>query len=143
MLLETVRWPHILIFVVVGWCLLMAVFARIGGWKTLSDSYRAQYSFEGPKLKFKSASLRWSINYGNCLFIGVDNKGLHISVLVLFRYGHPALFIPWTDISYTTGRKFWFNIVKFTFSQQPAIPFTVSERLAQKIFQARAAAQNG
>jgi hypothetical protein len=137
MLLESVRWPHILIFVVVGWFLLMALIARISGWKTLSDSYQAQSGFDGPKLRFKSASLRWSTNYGNCLFFGVNPQGVHISILVLFRYGHPDLFIPWTDISYTPGRKFWFNIVRFAFLKTPAIPFIVSERLAQRIFQAR------
>ena len=75
--------------------------------------------------------MRWGTNYGNCLTVGAGYQGLYLSVLFLFRSGHPPLLIPWSDISVRTEKGRWFSWTEFRFSRAPSIPLRVSERLGQ------------
>ncbi len=107
--------------------------ARGGGWSMLAGFYRASGSFLGECWRFQSAQMRWRMGYNNCLTVGSSPEGLYLSMLFLFRAGHPPLFIPWTEISIHSGAGFLSSSVEFRFRQAPTIPFRVSERLSRKI----------
>jgi hypothetical protein len=122
-------------------CKLISVF---GGWKTLSQDYQANSAFDGQKLWFKSVGMRRWTNYSNCITLGVNKYGFYISILPIFRIGHPPLFIPWTDISTEDGnRRLFFKIVIFKFAKQPDVPMVFSKRLAERIFKMRQESQQG
>jgi hypothetical protein len=59
-----------------------------------------------------------------------------MSIFFLFRAGHPALFIPWADISGVTKRVWKVRVVILRFERCPKIPFWISKRLADNISQA-------
>jgi hypothetical protein len=74
------------------------------------------------------------MNYGGCINVGVNQNGLYLSVVFLFRLGHPPLFIPWPDISKMKKRAFFFfKQVELRFAKCPRIPFVISQRLMDKI----------
>jgi len=106
----------------------------VSGWWKLSQFYRARVSPDGKKLWFQSASMRMGMNYGNCLILVVNPDGIYLSVLFLFRIGHPPLFIPWTDIAMRERRfLFFFKQAELRFAKSSSIPFVISRRLMDKI----------
>lgn len=76
------------------------------------------------------------MNYKNCLTIGVDLRGIYLSVLILFRFGHSPLFVPWEDVQVEALPRGWFPRARFTFSKCPGVPLVVTRRLAQRILEA-------
>ena len=110
----------------------------------MARDYRANSLFDGQKLWLKSATMRRWTNYNNCVNIGANNYGLYLSVLPLFRVGHPPLFIPWADISTeAASRRLLPDIVKFSFAKQPEVPVILSKKLAGRIFKLRQDSQQG
>lgn len=107
-------------FFIVMWAFLSVLIAHIGGWSQLSEYYRTDQPFSGKIRRWQSGSMRWGTNYGNCLNIGANSEGLYLSVMFLFRTGHPPLFIPWEDIS-VEERTTWgiFRTIRLTFSKAP------------------------
>ena len=115
---------------------LFILIARLSGWTTLAAFYRLSGSFSGECWRFRSGELRWKMGYNNCLTVGVNPAGLYLSVFFLFRLGHPDLFIPWADVSVTTGKRgFLSAYTEFRFRQALGIPFRVNERLGRQILE--------
>jgi len=116
------------------WIGISCLIARLSGWAKLAALYRLSGPFNGECWRFQSAELRWKMGYNNCLTVGANPSGLYLSVFLLFRFGHPNLFIPWADISVTSSKRgFWSIYTEFRFRQAPMIPFRVGERLAQRV----------
>ena len=125
---------HVELIVLAGvgfWIGVGLLIARIGGWAALAAAYSHSGEFQGERLRFQTAQMRWGTNYGGCLTIGANHRGLFLSVLFLFRIGHPPLFIPWTDISVSDPKGRWFSYVELRFRRAPSIPLRVSEQLAR------------
>ncbi len=137
--------PELFFVAFVGlWIGISFVVARIGGWARLATFYRLSGSFSGECWRFQSGELRWKMGYNNCLTVGVDPAGLYLSVFFLFRFGHPNLFIPWSDISVTPGRRGFLSIyTEVRFRQAPEIPFRVNERLAQRMMKSAGSSRPG
>lgn len=81
--------------------------------------------------------MRYGTNYGGSVTVGVGRMGLHLSVIFLFRFGHPPLFIPWRDVTTIQEKKFFVRRSVFRFSQCPDVPFIISEKLASRIAEAK------
>jgi hypothetical protein len=116
----------------VFWVLLCRFIARMSGWAALAESYSAQSDFTGKVMRFQSGSFRWSTNYSGMLNIGADTRGLSLSVIAIFRAGHAALFIPWSDVR-TELHGVFTPSMRLTFSRHPKCPLIVSRNLAQRI----------
>ena len=130
--------PGYIIFFIILWIGVCNLIAAASGWRVLAGHYPAISAFDGRKLWFKSAGMRSWMNYSNCITIGANKYGLYLSVLPLFRVGHPPLFFPWTDISTeAVTRRLLPDIVKFNFTKQPEVPVILSESLAARIFKMR------
>jgi hypothetical protein len=131
-------------FFIALWICICQLISTAGGWRILGRDYRAATPFDGKKLWFKSAGMRYWTNYNNCLIVGADKYGLYLAVLPIFRVGHPPLFIPWTEISTEAGsRRLFGNFVKFKFAKQPDVPVIFSEKCAARIFKTRQDSQHG
>lgn len=63
---------YFLLFFLVVWCSASLLISSIGGWRSLSGSYRADFSFDGKKLRMKSARMRWGTNYGACQLASIE-----------------------------------------------------------------------
>jgi hypothetical protein len=42
--------------------------------------------------------MRWLANYNNVLTIGACQQGLYLASMFLFRFMHPPLLVPWSEI---------------------------------------------
>jgi len=107
--------------------------SHVGGWASLADTYRITEPFSGRKWKFQCGQLRYWTQYNNCLIVGADPRGLYLSILWPLRIAHPPLFIPWRDISRSSGKFLWAKYVELRLGREGAIPFRISYPLAQKL----------
>jgi hypothetical protein len=93
-----------LAFVVI-WILTTGFIATLGGWHSLADRYAAPDGFAvapDQRFRFRSIFLRrlpwFPARYRGCVTVSLTPAGLHLAVLVVFRFRHPPLLIPWTAI---------------------------------------------
>jgi hypothetical protein len=135
MAVQPMQWiaDYFLLFFALLWIAISLILSNIGGWNGLANHYRNDRDRTGETFRFRSGSFRYGISYNNCLSVNVSKEGLGLSVLFLFRIGHPPLFIPWRDISISRGEKFFMKIVKFHFRKTPLISLCLKEGLADKI----------
>jgi hypothetical protein len=116
------------------WCAVVFSIAAFSGWMNLARRFRLSSAFTGPSWGLQSAYMRWASRYRSCLNIGADATGLKLSVLFLFRVGHPPLLVPWSEISVARRRKFLFvRQVKLLLGREEQIPFVIGGGLADRI----------
>jgi len=116
------------------------------GWRRLAARYRSPFPNNGATWWRQSATLSsrpdarfglQRIRYRNGLNVFADEEGLGLSTTLVFRFGHSPLFIPWSDIQFSRERwLYFFERVRFTFSEEPPVSMWISTKLAGKIQQA-------
>jgi hypothetical protein len=114
------------------WMVLTQFVARISGWRSLAEAYPSIADPTGPLLRFQSAGLRMGSNYGGILNVATDAQGISLSVVLLFRFGHPPVFVPWGDIQAEMVEGFSRG-VRLRFSRKPNVPMVISRSLAERI----------
>src|SRR5579863_8770132 len=80
------------------WLLVASVVSLLSGWRSLATLYRAQAAFTGSTWRMQSAQMRFLTNYNNVLTIGSSPQGLYLASMFLFRFMHPPLLVPWSEI---------------------------------------------
>jgi hypothetical protein len=115
------------------WLLVSATVSVIGGWFSLSKVYRTEARFDGPKWRMQSGQMRWLANYNNVLTIGVSQRGLYLASMFLFRFMHPPLFVPWSEIKVRRSKGWMFEYVIFTLGHDLAIPLRIRAKLVAKL----------
>jgi|SRR5690349_10184328 len=115
------------------WSGVVLLLSWIGGWRALAGSYRADQPFTGEQFRARVGWMRGS-RYRGVLTLGADSMGLSLSVFPLFRMGHPPLFIPWSDISFSKDRYGFFEGVRLRFSKVPSASLLIPTELAARVF---------
>jgi hypothetical protein len=64
---------------------------------------------------------------------GVSPAGLYMKILPLFRFHHPSLLIPWSDIREEKVPGIIFTYVELTFSSVPGIRLRIISSLAEDL----------
>jgi hypothetical protein len=86
--------PYVFPILFVGmWIFVSKLLSYMGGWNSLSEYYKSEEQFSGKKWYFQSLKVGW-VNYNSCITLGVSETSIFLSVLPLFRIGHPTLSIP-------------------------------------------------
>ncbi len=89
------------LFVVI-WVSVCLVLSFAGGWRSLARAYRAPVAapVAAPKGAWveRRAVFSGAARYKNVLRLRADEAGVYLSVVALFRIGHPPLFVPWEDL---------------------------------------------
>jgi hypothetical protein len=83
------------------WFAVTGILAHWSGWATLAERFRSDDSVQGELFRFASGSMgrRWiPVSYGNCLFVTVTPRGLHLSLFLPFRFLSPPLWVAWSDV---------------------------------------------
>lgn len=123
-----------LLFIPLLWTAVSLFLSRISGWRALAEVYHSDSPFEGKRWRMQNASLRWGVNYGYCINVGVNHSGIHLCPVFLFRIGHPPLFVPWSDVSTKLEKELFVGqVVRLVFSGKTGIPFRIRKTLAHKI----------
>ena len=105
--------------------------AALGGWTKLSKLYPAPQTFGGQKIRASGAM--GIANYGFSLLLGADSRGLSMQTTGFVRTGHPALFVPWSDIR-ALEASFFFNWRVFiTFSKAPEVVLRLRRETVLKL----------
>lgn len=121
------------LFFVVIWSGVVLLLSWVGGWRALAASYRATQPFTGEQFRARVGWMRGT-RYRGVLSLGADSMGLSLSVFPLFRMGHPPLFIPWSDISFSKDRYGFFEGVRLRFSKAPSVSLLIPTELAASVF---------
>ena len=79
------------------WLTIFYVASRLGGWHALGLRFRTTEEPPGERFGWSSIGMGCS-NYGGCTTIVVAPAGLFLRVFAPFRFFHPPLLIPWSEI---------------------------------------------
>ena len=115
------------------WLLVSATISLVGGWFSLAKVYRLRVPFNGAKWGMQRAQMRWWVNYKNVLTIGVSQEGLYLAVVSLFRFMHPPLLVPWSEVRVRRSKGWFFEYVTFTIGHELTIPLRIRGNLAVKL----------
>src|SRR5580658_7692562 len=115
------------------WLLVGATISVIGGWFSLAKVYRTQEAFDGAKWRMQSGQMRWLANYNNVLTIGVSQQGLYLASMFLFRFMHPPLLVPWSEIKVRRKQGWVFEYGTFPLGRELAIPLRIRGNLVGKL----------
>lgn len=116
----------ILIFVVgfpAFWYAIVFLISRMGAWAALAQHYSTSNSLPEPKRSWRTMSFRKSFirmaNYGNVVTYRVDQDALYLSIMFMFRPGHPALRIPFADIEMKKDVGYFGRQAHVTIAREP------------------------
>ena len=115
------------------WLLVGATISFVGGWFSLAKVYRTRVAFNGAKWKMQSGQMRWLANYNNVLTLGVSQQGLYLASMLLYRFMHPPLLVPWSEIKVRRSKGWFFEYVTLTMRHELAIPLRIRGKLAAKL----------
>jgi hypothetical protein len=88
------------------WCWMCWFLSRIGGWASLAGVYPAGDPPAGPSYDWRSLRIAPLTGYNNCMNVRLSPQGIYMMPLVLFRFGHRALLIPWDCVAEIQERRF-------------------------------------
>jgi hypothetical protein len=126
--------PIFPIYFVSLWLIVATVISLLGGWYALAKSFRATHPFSGPSWGWQSGRMRLLANYNHCLRLGASAGGLYLATLFLFRFMHPPLLLPWSEIKVRRTKSWLFGeYVTFTLGHEQAIPLRIRGRVADKL----------
>jgi hypothetical protein len=94
------------LFFTAMWLGITGLLAEVGGWSELARVYREPDGMvRAPVQSFRMATLElrrgWfplPANYSNCMIVEIAQAGLHLRPWRPFRFRHPPLLIPWSQI---------------------------------------------
>lgn len=96
------------------WCFVVWLIAKLGGWSRLAKRYRTEEAPEGTLHGSVSARIGLA-SYNGMLSCVTNEFGLFLKPMVLFRCGHPPLFIPWSEFHDARKSQFlWQTLVRAT-----------------------------
>ncbi len=87
------------------------------GWSRLTAQYRAPREPDGKKLGGASG-LIGTASYAGVINLWLAREGLYLRPMALFRWYHPALLIPWSQVGEVLERDKG-TYLKFTLDQTP------------------------
>lgn len=103
--------PWFAVFFAAMWFGVTGLLSVLSGWHGMAERWREAQEHAGERFRFRSASIGmrfFPVGYGNCLNFTVSERGLGISLLFVFRFLSPPLFIPWTEVTEVKEGKFLF-----------------------------------
>ena len=93
------------------WCFVFKILSVLS-WGKLAQKYTSYHPPSGSTLKWQSLVLGRLMNYNRCVTIHVGGAGLFLEMPRFFRFAHPPLRIPWSEVRYLkevktlAGRKY-------------------------------------
>ena len=124
-------WPIPL--VAAAWVIACLGIGRMSGWAALAAEFRLEGDFEGQKWGWQSAAMRAMCRYGNCLTLGVNQRGLYMRVQPILRIGHAPLLVPWEQIQCASRKVMGIELVQLTLGREQQIPLLVRPATAERL----------
>ena len=129
--------PLFPVFFVAVWTFVCLMIGSVSGWMALAKRFTRQSEPYGDTRTagpwFYSVYMRFWTHYSSLVHITAADDALYLSVLFLFRIGHPPLRIPWSEIRCSRTKYFWRRYVVLTLGLQEQVPMRISERMARNL----------
>jgi hypothetical protein len=125
-------WPLFPVVFVGFWCAITYLLALMSGWRRLAAHYAADMPAGGQRFRFRSAR-SGLVRYNHCLNFAATAEGLHLWLLLPFRFASPPLLVPWEDVSATPAREFLVRSVALRFARAPSVRMRVATALGEQI----------
>ena len=88
---------------------VFAFASLLGGWFFLAREYPDRPFVAVRKFAFTSGYMGRGGFYWGCISIGINSFGIRLSIFPLFRFMHPPLVIPWSEVKNCSRVRFyWF-----------------------------------
>lgn len=121
-------------FVFVGfWSGVVLLVSVFSGWRALSQDFRCTRPVPPGLPGFQRLRMRAGFHYSGTVSIATDDDGFYLKPMILFRPGHPTLFVPFADCTAERHRQFFFRGWKIIVRGHPEAPIIVSERLFERM----------
>lgn len=129
--------PGIFLAVLVFWFLLCSLIGLVSGWRSLSRRFTAQSEPCGEFVQagplFYSVYWRFWGHYSSIVRMISTSDALYLSVIFVFRPGHPPLCIPWNEITLGRTKFLWQRFILLTLGSEEQIPLRIPERMARQL----------
>lgn len=126
--------PLFPVFFVALWCLICAAIGWLSGWHALAERFRATSEPYGDVHSagpfFYSVYFRSWAHYNSVVRLSEAQDALYLSVMFLFRIGHPPLRVPWEEIQFRRTEIFFQRYIVLTLGREEQIPMRIPERMA-------------
>ena len=130
-------WLLFPVFFIGLWALVGLLISSLSGWRVLASRFsRTEQPFGDVKTAgplFYGIYLRFWTHYSSVVRVTAAHDALYLSVLFLFRIGHPPLRIPWDEIHFTTTTCFLRRYMVLTLGTNEQIPLRISQRMARNL----------
>ena len=105
-------------------CVGGVIMSRLSGWFDLSKTFRLVGAFDGISDGAQNVRMRHGIRYG--LRLGANENGLYLAVPFLFRFMHPPLFVPRSEIKMHKAQTTFGEHFVLTLGRELHIPLRLS-----------------
>ncbi|HVZ82918.1 MAG TPA: hypothetical protein VG893_04530 [Terracidiphilus sp.] len=125
------------IFFVLVWIGTSMLIAALSGWHRLAGRFTSgakpcgDIRTAGPW--FHTVYARYATHYNSVIRMAAAHDALYLSVLPLFRAGHPPLRIPWNDIRVVPVQRGLRQMMALSLGNKECVTFRISMRMARKL----------
>jgi hypothetical protein len=130
---QNVFWLVFPLYFVSLWLLVSTIISYVGGWTALATRFRLETPFTGQQWSGNRGRMRWNTGYSRCLTIGCSSEGLYLALMPLFRFRHPPLLIPWSEVSVSRRKFLFFTSVRFGLGRELDIPLWIRAKTADRV----------
>jgi len=109
------------------WCFVLWILSLSSGWRKLAARFHYPQEFQGDFLRWQSARMNL-VNFRSILNLGLNERGLYLVPMVLFRPFHKPLFIPWEEIVAQPTKKRLYQAYQLQFRSVPGVRLTLYQR---------------
>jgi hypothetical protein len=125
------------LFFVVVWCTVCVLVSSLAGWFALARRFKKQSEPSGEIRTagpfFYAVYMRFWGQYSSVLRLTAASDALYVSIMFLFRIGHPPLRIPWEEIRFGRTKFFFRTYLMLTLGSEEKIPMRISLRMARNL----------
>jgi len=114
------------------WFFILWILSLTSGWRRLASRYHHPQDFQGDFLRFQSARMNW-VNFSSVLNLGLNERGLYLAPMALFRPFHKPLFIPWEEIIAQPSKISLVQGYQLQFRSAPGVHLKLYQRTFQII----------
>jgi hypothetical protein len=119
------------------WIIVCLFIGFVSGWSSLTQRFKSDTALYG-EIKtagplFYSVYMRFWSHYSGVVRLAAAEDALYLSILILFRAGHPPLRVPWNEIKFDRTQFLLRRLVVLTLGNEERIPLRISERMARDL----------
>ncbi len=116
------------------WLGMLFLISRFGGWNKLHKAYPFPERVQKPFLVRKFQSMQIGLSgYNGVMTLAYHPEGLGLEVMILFRFQHPKILIPWREIKLKEKSKSLFKWSKLEIGSPAIATISVNDKILEEI----------